>query len=152
MLGRRDFAFRDRDQQASARPTPVERVIVLPTSQIALQRSPDQGFGESPKSGQLAVGDRMVSTMIKIPTGTHGIVYVRVSTAHQAEDELPVDSQVAELTAAVAAAGATCEVVKDAGISGTDFEHRPGLQEIVARAREPRPNFTWVLVWKLSRF
>ena len=90
--------------------------------------------------------------MIKVPAGSHGIVYVRVSTAHQAEDELPVDSQVAELTAAVTAAGATCEVVKDAGISGTDFEHRPGLQEIVARAREPKPNFQWVLVWKLSRF
>lgn len=90
--------------------------------------------------------------MIKIPAGSHGIVYVRVSTAHQADDELPVDSQIAELKAAVAAVGATCEVVTDAGISGTDFEHRPGLQEIVARAREPKPNFQWVLVWKLSRF
>ena len=90
--------------------------------------------------------------MIKIPAGTHGIVYVRVSTAHQAEDELPVDSQIAELTAAVAAAGATCEVVKDVGISGTDFEGRPGLQEIVGRAREPHPGFKWVLLWKLSRF
>jgi site-specific DNA recombinase len=94
----------------------------------------------------------MVGTMIKIPSETHGIVYVRVSTAHQAEDELPIDSQIAELKAAVTAAGATCEVVTDAGISGTDFEHRPGLQDIVARAREPKPNFKWVLVWKLSRF
>jgi site-specific DNA recombinase len=94
----------------------------------------------------------MVGTMIKVTAGSHGIVYVRVSTAHQAEDELPVDSQIAELTAAVATAGATCEVIRDAGISGTDFEHRPGLQEIVARAREPKPNFNWVLVWKLSRF
>ena len=94
----------------------------------------------------------MVRTMIKIPAGSHGIVYVRVSTAHQADDELPVDSQIAELTAAVAAAGATCEVVKDVGISGTDFEGRPGLQEIVGRAREPHPGFEWVLLWKLSRF
>ncbi len=90
--------------------------------------------------------------MIKIPAGTHGIVYVRVSTAHQADDELPVDSQVAELTAAVAAAGATCDVIKDAGISGTEFDHRPGLQQVIARAREQKPNFKWVLVWKLSRF
>lgn len=34
----------------------------------------------------------MVGTMIKIPAGSHGIVYVRVSTAHQAEDALTVDS------------------------------------------------------------
>jgi DNA invertase Pin-like site-specific DNA recombinase len=39
--------------------------------------------------------------VIKIPAGSHGIVYVRVSTEHQASDELPIASQVAELTAAV---------------------------------------------------
>lgn len=89
---------------------------------------------------------------MKIPAGSHGIVYVRVSTAHQAEDELPVDSQIAELTAAVERAGATCEVVKDVGISGTDYEGRPGLQSIATRAREAKPGFEWVLVWKLSRF
>jgi site-specific DNA recombinase len=90
--------------------------------------------------------------MVKIPAGSHGIVYVRVSTAHQAEDELPVDSQVSELTAAVEAAGATCEVIKELGISGTDFHGRAGLQSIASRARETHPNFSWVLVWKLSRF
>src|SRR5665811_2553942 len=90
--------------------------------------------------------------MINIPPGSHGIVYVRVSTAHQADDELPVDSQIAELTSAVASAGATCDVVKELGISGTDFEGRAGLQAIAARAREAHPNFSWVLVWKLSRF
>lgn len=76
--------------------------------------------------------------MIKIPAGSHGIVYVRVSTAHQADDELPVDSQIAELTAAVAAAGATCEVVKDVGISGADFEGRsePASKRLT-RARRP---------------
>jgi len=57
--------------------------------------------------------------MFNIPPGSHGIVYVRVSTAHQADDELPVDSQIAELTSAVASAGATCDVVKELGISGT---------------------------------
>jgi DNA invertase Pin-like site-specific DNA recombinase len=66
--------------------------------------------------------------MIKIPAGSHGIVYVRVSTEHQASDELPIASQVAELTAAVERAGATCDVVQDAGISGTDLEGRQGLQ------------------------
>jgi DNA invertase Pin-like site-specific DNA recombinase len=40
-----------------------------------------------------------------IPAGSDGIVYVRVSTAHQAEDELPADSQLAERTAAVERAG-----------------------------------------------
>jgi hypothetical protein len=35
---------------------------------------------------------------------------------------LPIASQVAELTAAVERAGATCDVVQDAGISGTDLE------------------------------
>jgi len=89
---------------------------------------------------------------MKIPAGSHGIVYVRVSTSHQAEDELPVESQIAELTAAVEHAGATCEVVKDAGISGTDYQGRPGLQSIASRAREAKPGFEWVLVWKLSRF
>lgn len=89
---------------------------------------------------------------MNIPAGSHGIIYVRVSTAHQAEDELPVDSQIAELTAAVERAGATCEVVKDAGISGTDYQGRPGLQSIASRAREAKPGFAWVLVWKLSRF
>jgi hypothetical protein len=72
---------------------------------------------------------------VKIPAGSHGIVCVRVSTAHQAEDELPVESQIAELPAAVERAGATCEVVKDAGISGTDYQGRPGL----AVDRFPRP-------------
>lgn len=83
---------------------------------------------------------------MKIPEGSHGLVYVRVSTAHQADDELPIESQVAELTAAVERAGATCEVVKDAGISGTDYAGRPGLQSIASRARESKPGFAWVLV------
>ena len=43
--------------------------------------------------------------VIKIPAGSHGIVYVRVSTDHQASDELPIASQVAELTAAIERAG-----------------------------------------------
>jgi site-specific DNA recombinase len=90
--------------------------------------------------------------MLPIAARSHGIVYVRVSTQHQADDELPIDSQVAELSAAVAAAGATCEVVSDAGISGTDLEGRAGLQSITARARDPKPGFEWVLVWKFSRF
>lgn len=90
--------------------------------------------------------------MVTIPAGSHGIVYVRVSTEHQASDELPIASQIAELTAAVERAGATCEVVQDAGISGTDIEGRRGLQSIAARAREPHPTFSWVLVWKFSRF
>lgn len=90
--------------------------------------------------------------VIKIPAGSHGIVYVRVSTEHQASDELPIASQVAELTAAVEHAGATCDVVQDAGISGTDLEGRQGLQSIISRAREGGPSFSWVLVWKFSRF
>jgi DNA invertase Pin-like site-specific DNA recombinase len=90
--------------------------------------------------------------VIKIPAGSHGIVYVRVSTEHQASDELPIASQVAELTAAVERAGATCDVVQDAGISGTDLEGRQGLQSIISRAREGGPSFSWVLVWKFSRF
>jgi site-specific DNA recombinase len=49
-------------------------------------------------------------------------------------------------------AGATCEVVQDAGVSGTDIEGRRGLQSIAALAREPHPTFSWVLVWKFSRF
>jgi site-specific DNA recombinase len=90
--------------------------------------------------------------VIQIPAGSHGIVYVRVSTEHQASDELPIASQVAELTAAVERAGATCDVVQDAGISGTDLEGRQGLQSIISRAREGGPSFSWVLVWKFSRF
>lgn len=43
-------------------------------------------------------------------------------------------------------------MIKDVGVSGTGLEHRPGLQQIVARVREAKPNFDWVLVWKLSRF
>ena len=77
------------------------------------------------------------------PTGSHGIVYVRVSTEHQASDELPIASQIAELTAAVERAGATCGVIQDAGISGTDVEGRQGLQTIAARVREPHPTFAW---------
>jgi site-specific DNA recombinase len=93
-----------------------------------------------------------VQAIVAIPPGSHGIVYARVSTQHQAEDELPIASQVAELRAAVIAAGATCEVVTDEGISGTDLESRAGLQSIASRARDAHPGFTWVLVWKLSRF
>lgn len=31
---------------------------------------------------------------MSIIAGSHGIVYVRVSTWHQAEDELPIESQI----------------------------------------------------------
>ena len=37
---------------------------------------------------------------------------------------MPIASQVAELTAAVERAGANCDVVQDAGISGTHLEGR----------------------------
>src|SRR5213078_3576962 len=86
--------------------------------------------------------------VIKIPAGSHGIVYVRVSTEHQASDEFPIASQVAELTAAVERAAATFDVVQEAGISGTDLEVRQGLQSVISRAREGGPGFSWVLVWK----
>jgi DNA invertase Pin-like site-specific DNA recombinase len=89
---------------------------------------------------------------LAVPPGSHGKIYVRVSTMHQAGDELPIESQISELQAAVDAAGATAEVVIDAGISGTDLEGRAGLQSIMAAAREDRPGFTWVLAWKYSRF
>jgi DNA invertase Pin-like site-specific DNA recombinase len=89
---------------------------------------------------------------LAVPSGSHGKIYVRVSTMHQAGDELPIESQISELQAAVDAAGATAEGVIDAGISGTDLEGRAGLQSIMAAAREDRPGFTWVLAWKYSRF
>jgi DNA invertase Pin-like site-specific DNA recombinase len=89
---------------------------------------------------------------VAVPPGSHGKIYVRVSTMHQAGDELPIESQISELQAAVDAAGATAEVVIDAGISGTDLEGRAGLQSIMAAAREDRPGFSWVLAWKYSRF
>jgi hypothetical protein len=80
-----------------------------------------------PTTGGLRRGARLLVVGIsemKIPAGSHGIVYVRVSTAHQVEDELPVDSQIAKLTAAVERAGATCEVVKNA-------DHPEAVKEMV---------------------
>jgi hypothetical protein len=57
--------------------------------------------------------------MIDIPPASHGSIYVRGSGAHQEDDELPVDSEIAEPTSAVERAGAVCHIVKELGISGT---------------------------------
>ena len=78
------------------------------------------------------------------------IVYARVSTARQASDELPIDSQIEQCIAKASELGAdVLRVFTDPGISGRD-EFRPGFQEAIAYCEE---NGVDVFVtWSTSRF
>jgi len=61
------------------------------------------------------------------------LIYVRVSTARQAEEGISLDSQERTLTAVAEAAGYTVEVLREEGRSAASITGRPVLREALSR-------------------
>lgn len=78
------------------------------------------------------------------------IIYARVSTSRQADDGLPIASQVEQASAKAEALGAVvCRVFKDEGISGRT-SRRPAFQEAIAYCAGNTVDY--FIVWNTSRF
>ena len=79
------------------------------------------------------------------------VIYVRVSTEGQAEEEVPIAAQIWECREYALTRGwIVVYVIEDGGISGRT-DDRPGFQRMIASAKEkPRP-FDAILVWKANR-
>jgi site-specific DNA recombinase len=78
------------------------------------------------------------------------IVYARVSTVRQADDGLPIASQIEQATLKAAAMGAKLlKVFMDEGISGTTSK-RPAFQDAVSFCAQA--NVDYFIVWSTSRF
>lgn len=78
------------------------------------------------------------------------VIYARVSTVKQAEDELPIASQVERCEEKAKALEATVErVFKDEGISGST-DARPAFQECIDYCNRTTPDF--LITWSTSRF
>ncbi|MDA0735477.1 MAG: recombinase family protein [Chloroflexi bacterium] len=79
------------------------------------------------------------------------VVYARVSTKGQAEEDAPLAAQVRECEEYIVAQGwELIEVIQDGGISGRTDE-RPGFQRMIVMAKEkPRP-FDVIVAWKANR-
>lgn len=78
------------------------------------------------------------------------VVYARVSTARQADDGLPVESQLEQCRAKAAALGArVLEVFRDDGISGRTT-NRPAFQAALDYCDEQRIDY--FVCWSSSRF
>ncbi len=78
------------------------------------------------------------------------IIYARVSTVKQADDGLPIDSQVEQAEVKAVQIGATVmRVFKDEGISGRT-SRRPAFQEAIGYCEAY--NVDYFIVWNTSRF
>jgi len=82
---------------------------------------------------------------------TKAVIYARVSTESQAEDELPILGQVEECRKfAISKAWEVVGTFKDEGYSGRTDE-RPAFQEMITRSKEiPKP-FDIILSWRSNR-
>jgi site-specific DNA recombinase len=77
-------------------------------------------------------------------------LYVRVSTEEQAKEGFSINSQVMDLTEYSTKNNmAVVKVFKDEGISGSKFESRPGLQEMLEEA--DKKGFDVLLIYSYSR-
>ncbi len=79
------------------------------------------------------------------------VIYARVSTVRQAEEELPIDSQLAKCRARAEDLGAT--VVRefvDEGITGTKADIRPAFQACIEYCELTGP--AYLITWSTSRF
>ncbi|MGB9748814.1 MAG: recombinase family protein [Candidatus Woesearchaeota archaeon] len=77
-------------------------------------------------------------------------LYVRVSTEEQAKEGFSINSQVMDLTEyATKNNMAVTKIFKDEGISGSKFESRPGLQEMLDEAE--KKGFDVLLIYSYSR-
>ena len=78
------------------------------------------------------------------------IIYARVSTVRQAEDELPIDSQIEQCRKKAEALGASVvRVFRDDGISGRS-DSRPAFQEAISYCEIYSPDY--FITWSTSRF
>ena len=78
------------------------------------------------------------------------IIYARVSSVRQAEDGLPIESQIEQGKNKAASLGATVlRVCKDEGISGRT-SRRPAFQDAVQFCAERKVDY--FIVWSTSRF
>jgi len=79
------------------------------------------------------------------------VIYARVSTEDQSEEETPINAQVRECEAFALSKGwQVVGIFKDAGISGRTDE-RPDFQRMIALSKEkPRP-FDVIVSWKANR-
>lgn len=79
------------------------------------------------------------------------VIYARVSSEDQAEEEVPIQGQIRECQAFAAAKGwQVVEVFKDEGISGRTDE-RPAFQRMMALAKEKPKPFDVIVAWKANR-
>jgi site-specific DNA recombinase len=77
-------------------------------------------------------------------------IYVRVSTAEQAQEGYSIPAQISILNEYSKAFGYDIyKIYQDAGISGKDIDGRPALKTLIKDAECKK--FNTVLVWKLSR-
>ena len=88
----------------------------------------------------------------QLAQGSFVAIYVRVSTEQQAEEEIPIDGQIAQLQAMASQNGwIVYDIIRDEGISGRT-DDRPGFQRMIALAKQKPPVFQGILVWRNSRF
>ncbi|MER2583818.1 MAG: recombinase family protein, partial [Candidatus Competibacter sp.] len=78
------------------------------------------------------------------------VIYCRVSTVRQAEDELPIQSQLQRCEEKAAGLGATVlRVYSDEGLSGQS-DSRPAFQQAILYCEANSP--TYFITWSTSRF
>ena len=78
-------------------------------------------------------------------------IYIRVSTAGQAEEGYSLDAQERLLTDYCRARKYEIyQIYRDEGISAKDIIHRPGMLSLLEDAEDKK--FDMILVWKLTRF
>lgn len=81
---------------------------------------------------------------------TTAVIYARVSTVRQAEEELPVESQIDRCREKALALGATVDrVFRDDGISGAT-DARPAFRDCIAYCELTQPKY--LITWGTSRF
>ena len=80
----------------------------------------------------------------------YGVIYVRVSTEEQAKEGFSINSQIMDLQEYAKENGIEIKhTFKDEGISGSKFDKRPGLQEMLKSA--DKKEFDVLLIYSYSR-
>lgn len=86
-----------------------------------------------------------------MPQPKTAVIYCRVSTSRQADDELPIVSQRERCKEKAEALGAVVvREFEDAGISGRDADGRPAFMAAISFCEENPPTF--FITWSTSRF
>lgn len=84
------------------------------------------------------------------PAAKTAVIYARVSSKRQADEELPIESQIEQCKARAAALGARVErVFTDNGISGR-YDDRQAFQDAITYCELSSPSY--LVTWSTSRF